>query len=92
MEDRVMVRTGDGPVNKPIDPTDLWRSLAEKIEAEGPQSVAVEGHGPLTVMSEAQYRLLSERKPTFREWLLSGPKFDDLEIDHDRRPSRDFSF
>ena len=78
-------------MNKPIDAQELWRSLAKKVEAEGPQSVTVEGHGSLTILSESQFRLLSERKPTFREWLLTGPKFDDLEVERDPRPSRDVS-
>lgn len=33
------------------------------------------------VLSEDEYRLLIERKPTFKEHLLSGPKVDDFTIE-----------
>jgi hypothetical protein len=35
---------------------------------------------------------LNERKPSFKEWLLTGPRLDDVEIERDHRPGRDFSF
>jgi hypothetical protein len=44
------------------------------------------------LITEADFRRLSERKPTFKEWLLTGPRLDDVEIERDPRPSRDFSF
>ena len=79
-------------MNKPIDPERWLKAMAEKVEADGPQTLAVEGHGRLTVLSEADFRRLSERKQTFKEWLLSGPRLDDVDIERDPRPSRDFSF
>ncbi len=79
-------------MNKPVDQHEWLRAMAEKVEAGGPVTLPVEGHGALTILSEAQFRLLSERKPTFREWLLAGPKLDEVELERDPRPSRDFSF
>lgn len=79
-------------MNKPIN-SDAWlTAMAEKVEAEGPQTVEVEGHGRLTVLTEQEFKRLSERKMTFKEWLLSGPRLDDVEFERDRRPGRDFSF
>jgi hypothetical protein len=79
-------------VNKPIDPTEWLAAMAAKVEAEGPQTVDVAGHSRVTLITEADFRRLSERKPTFKEWLLTGPRLDDVEIERDPRPSRDFSF
>jgi len=79
-------------VNKPVDQHEWLRAMAEKVETDGPQTVPVEGHDALTVLTAVQYRLLAERKPTFKEWLLTGPKSDDVVIESDPRPSRDFSF
>ncbi len=79
-------------MNKPVDQQEWLRSMAARVEADGPVTLSVDGHAALTILTEAQFRLMSERKPTFREWLLTGPKLDDVEIERDPRPSRDFSF
>jgi len=79
-------------MNRPISSHEWLRAMADKVEAEGPQTVSVEGRGRLTLVSEEEFRRLSERKKTFKEWLLTGPKFDDLEVERDPRPGRDFSF
>ncbi len=79
-------------MNKPIDPTNWLVAMAAKIEAEGPQTVDVAGHGRVTLIAETEFRRLNERKPSFKEWLLTGPRLDDVEIERDPRPSRDFSF
>lgn len=78
-------------MNRPVDDQEWLQAMAEKVETDGPQSLNVEGHAALMVLTEAQFRLLSERKPTFKEWLLTGPKFDDVDIERDPRPSRDVS-
>lgn len=76
-----------------IVPKDEWlKALAARVDDMGPQAVAVEGHGRYMLVSETEFQRLSERKPTFKEWLLSGPRLDDVEIERDRRPARDFTF
>jgi hypothetical protein len=79
-------------VNKIVLNDEWLKALAAKVNDEGPQAVAVEGRGRYMLVSETEFRRLSERKPTFKEWLLSGPRLDDIEIERDRRPARDFSF
>jgi hypothetical protein len=79
-------------VNKPVDQQEWLVAMADKIESDGPQTVAVEGRGRLTVLTEAEFQRLSARQLSFKDWLTSGPKFDDLEFERDARPSRDFSF
>lgn len=79
-------------MNKPTDPMQWLKALADRVERNGPQTVEVDGGLSLTVLAEAEYRRLSERKKTFKEWLLTGPRLDDLDIERDSRPSRDFDF
>jgi hypothetical protein len=79
-------------VNKPIIPDEWLKALAARVDSDGPQTVEVDGERRLTVLAESDYRRLSERKKTFKEWLLSGPRFDDLEIEREPSPGRDFSF
>lgn len=79
-------------MNKMISSDDWLRAMAAKVDSDGPQAVPIEGHGEYRLVSEADFRRLSERKPTFKEWLLNGPRLDDVEIERDRRPARDFSF
>ena len=43
--------------------------------SEGPQTIIDNGVSVI-VLSEGRYRLLVERKPTFEEHLLGGPKDD----------------
>jgi prevent-host-death family protein len=55
------------------------------VESEGPQRITKQGHEPLMLITEAEYKLLKRRKPTFVEFLMSGPRIDDLEL-----PSRNW--
>lgn len=79
-------------MNKIVSHDQWLNALAARVDDQGPQSVPVEGRGRYMLMSENEFRRLSERKPTFKEWLLTGPRLDDVEIERDRRPARDFSF
>ena len=79
-------------MNKIVSNDDWLNALASKVDDEGPQAVPIEGRGRYMILSEAEFRRLSERKPTFKEWLLTGPRLDDIEIERDTRPARDFSF
>lgn len=79
-------------MNKMISSDEWLRTMAAKVDSDGPQAVPIEGHGEYRLVSEADFRRLSERKPTFKEWLLNGPRLDGVEIERDRRPARDFSF
>jgi antitoxin Phd len=79
-------------MNRIVSNDEWLNALAAKVNDEGPQVVAVEGRGRYMLVSETEFRRLSERKPTFKEWLLNGPRLDDVEIERDRRPARDFSF
>lgn len=78
--------------------------VIDKALSEGPQMITDNGVGVI-VLSEDAYRMLAERKPTFKEHLLggpthdefvdfvlSGPKVDDFTIERDMDTGRECEF
>lgn len=55
---------------------------------EGPQKVTRRGDAVI-VMSEAEYRRLSGEKPSFLQYLASGPSLEGVELSRDPSPMRD---
>ena len=55
---------------------------------EGPQKVTRRGDAVI-VLSEAEYRRLSGEKPSFLEYLASGPSLEGLDLSRDSSPMRD---
>ncbi len=58
--------------------------LIELAQNEGPQVITRHGKDRAVVLSMAEYHKLEAAKPDFKEFLLSGPKVDDFEIDRPR--------
>lgn len=44
--------------------------------SSGPQIITRHGEEAAVVISVADYRRLKARQPTFKQWLLEGPKVD----------------
>jgi prevent-host-death family protein len=63
--------------------------LVERAQSEGPQMLAVDGEEAAAVVSARQLRLLQERKPTFKEFLLSFPSLEGLDLERDPTPPHD---
>lgn len=63
--------------------------ILNRVEAGGPQVLEVSGRGKVVILPEKDYRLLSERKPTFKEFLLNMPSLEGLDLTRDPTPSRD---
>lgn len=59
--------------------------VLDRARRDGPQAIRRRGD-VFIVMPADQYEQLTGRKPNFKDWLLSGPRIDDLEL-----PSRDAS-
>lgn len=79
-------------MNRPISSDEWLRAMAEKVEAEGPQTVAVEGRGRLTLVSEEEFRRLSERKKTFLDALRGLGDLSELDLERDQTPARAVDF
>jgi antitoxin Phd len=63
--------------------------VVERAQHEGPQTLAVDGQETAAVISLSELRRLQERKPTFKEFLLSFPSLDGLDLERDPTPPRD---
>ena len=57
----------------------------------GPQTISVRGREAAVVLSKPDYERLKDpkRPKDFKEWLLSGPPFHELDLERDPSPPRD---
>lgn len=66
-----------------------FREIIERARTEGPQVITRHGMEQAVVLSIETYRRLQATEPDFKEYLLSGPKVDDFEIDRPRDLGRE---
>lgn len=61
---------------------------------QGPQTISVRGKDTAVVLSKAQFEALSPRAPPrdLKALLLAFPKVEELNLERDQRPARDFEF
>jgi len=65
--------------------------LSELIEdsyTKGPQIITRHGAERAVVLSVIEYRALTKPKQNLRDYLLGGPRFEDIEIVRDVAPDR----
>lgn len=66
---------------------DAKAKLSELIElarSEGPQIITRHGKASAVILSIEEFEKLEAAKPDFKEYLLSGPKFEGFDIDRPR--------
>jgi prevent-host-death family protein len=56
-----------------------FSELLRRAHDEGPQWVTNLGVETGVILSPEEYRRLTAKKPDFKEFLLSGPKFEDAD-------------
>jgi len=61
--------------------TTRLRELIEKAHEDGPQVIARHGAERAVAFSIEEYRSTADKEPDFLEYLLSGPKFADFEVE-----------
>jgi prevent-host-death family protein len=66
-----------------------FSELVERAVNEGPQIVTKHGRETVVVIDIEEYRRLRGEPMDFKEFLLSIPKGDDLEIERSKDPGRD---
>jgi prevent-host-death family protein len=66
-----------------------FSEVMAKAEQEGPQIITRHGAERAVVLSITDYRTLTAKKKDFHAFLLSGPKFDDFDIERDKDTGRD---
>jgi antitoxin Phd len=65
--------------------------VLDRAEREGPQTIRRRGHS-FVLMPAEKFEQLTGRRPSFRDWLLKGPRFDAVELpDRSRSAMRDVS-
>jgi len=63
--------------------------VIEEAHASGPQIITRHGTERAVVLAINDYRALVAQKPNLFEYLLSGPKVDDFEIEYSRDTGRE---
>lgn len=58
-----------------------FSELVRRTVEEGPQTVTRHGEEVVVVVPAEEYRRISGEKPDFKEFLLSGPEFDELRLE-----------
>lgn len=65
-----------------------FSEVVRSAEADGAQFVTRHGDEVAVVLDISEYRRLTGEVQDFRDFLLSGPKVDDLEITRSEDPAR----
>ena len=65
--------------------------VLDRARRDGPQTIKRRGDA-FVLLPADQYEQLTGKKPSFTDWLLDGPRIDDLELPgRDSGPMRDVS-
>lgn len=65
--------------------------VLDRARRDGPQTIKRRGDA-FVLLPADQYEQLTGKKPSFTDWLLDGPRIDDLELPgRDNGPMRDVS-
>lgn len=65
-----------------------FSEVVRQAEADGPQIVTRHGQEVVVVIAAHEYRRLRAGGHDFKDFLLAGPRFDELDIRRDRIPGR----
>ena len=65
-----------------------FSELVRRALAEGPQVVTRRGDEVIVVVAAAEFQRLTRQLPDFKEFLVSAPDLDALEIERDPSPAR----
>lgn len=70
---------------------DNLSEVIRRSRTEGPQEISIHGQDAAVVLSAEDFRRLKDPRASrdFKDWLLNGPSLEDVDLDRDRRPSRE---
>ncbi len=66
-----------------------FSQLVRQAREEGPQTITHRGEDVVVVVAVDEYRRLTGDKPDFKTFLLTGPDFDQLDLERIREFPRD---
>ena len=64
-----------------------FSEVVRQAEADGPQFVTRHGQEVVVVIAAQEFRRLQAGRDDFVDFLLTGPRFDDLDIQRDSTPA-----
>ena len=65
-----------------------FSEVVKRALTEGPQKVT-RRRDAVVILSEADYQRLTGQRPSFREYLMSGPSLADIDLERDQSPMRE---
>jgi len=70
---------------------DNLSEVIRRSRTEGPQEISLHGEAAAVVLSAEDFRHLKDPRASrdFKDWLLNGPSLEGVDLDRDRRPSRE---
>lgn len=69
-----------------------FSELVRRAEADGPQVVTRNGREVVVVVAAEEFRRRSEPRMDFKQFLMSGPDFDLLDIERAKDMPREIEF
>lgn len=75
---------------KLADAKNKFSEVVKRALSEGPQRVTRRDDA-VVILSEADYRRLTGQRPGFKDYLISGPNLEGVDLERDRSPMRDAS-
>ena len=64
----------------------------DNARSDGPQLITRRGKAHVVVVSARDYEQLKPEKPSFGEFLLSGPNMDGLDLERSKDTGREVEF
>lgn len=70
---------------------DNLSEVIRRSRSEGPQEISLHGEAAAVLVSAEDFKRLKDPRASrdFKDWLLNGPSLEDIDLERDRRPSRD---
>jgi antitoxin Phd len=70
---------------------DNLSEVIRRSRTEGPQEISLHGEAAAVLVSAEDFKRLKDPRASrdFKDWLLTGPSLEDVDLERDRRPSRD---
>ncbi|AYG94892.1 type II toxin-antitoxin system Phd/YefM family antitoxin [Brevundimonas naejangsanensis] len=70
---------------------DNLSEVIRRSRSEGPQEISLHGEAAAVVLSAEDFRRLKDPRAAhdFKDWLLNGPSLEGVDLERDRRPTRD---
>jgi prevent-host-death family protein len=65
-----------------------FSDLIHRALTEGPQKITRRGVETAVVLSAEEYQRLIGGRPSFKEYLMQGPSFEELDLERDQSPGR----